>query len=147
MKYFNGLFPLVLIATATIIGLYAIYQNNIMISLLFLILVLLLVPVIVYAYCCKCTCRKDNCAHIIPSMLTIFLPKRKQTKYTTSDYLMLTGSLLIIFGFPQFWLVDHPALLVVFWSLTIIASGQILLFLCNKCTNKRCALCRNKLME
>jgi hypothetical protein len=52
-------------------------------------------------------------------------------------------SLLLIIFFPQFWLWKIKYLFILFWILLSISGAMILLFVCNKCDNKKCPACRN----
>ena len=69
---------------------------------------------ILYAYCAKCNVRLDNCSHVLPGKITRYLPQRKQGPYTFGDVAGTALFLGIIILFPQYWLLETAAALVLF---------------------------------
>lgn len=139
---FHGIVSISLLGISFLIGLFAVLTTSITMGLIYLFLIVSLFLVIVYSYCCKCSCREHSCGHVLPGKITKYLPKRKQSKYTTLDILSVLVSFLIMVIFPQFWLFKNLLLLLAFWSLLIIAIMEILLLVCTVCKNEKCALCK-----
>ncbi|MBN2425813.1 MAG: hypothetical protein JXR46_01090 [Calditrichaceae bacterium] len=137
-----GLLTLIMASMAYIIGLYVACSYSPWMGILYALLILLCVPVILYAYCRKCPAQ-NSCAHYLPAVLCRLLPARKQQPYTIKDITAVSISFIILTAVPQRWLIDEPALLILFWVLLITAALIIVLNLCGKCTNRYCAFCRN----
>ena len=137
-----GLLTLIMTGIAYVIGLYIVWSYALWTGILYTLLIILCVPVILYAYCRKCPAQ-NNCAHFLPAVLCRLLPAREQQPYTIKDLAAVSVSFIILTAVPQRWLIDVPALLILFWVFLITAAVLIILNLCGKCTNRYCAFCRN----
>jgi hypothetical protein len=141
MKKFNGISSIIFFGISLLIGLYTIMQNTVDLAIGYVIIMLIAVLLIPYVYCTKCPCRRTNCAHIIPGLITRFMPDRDSEPYTVIDLaivLILMGLLILL---PQFWLYNNILLFSIFWILSITAGLQILFFVCKTCDNTKCILC------
>lgn len=141
MKKFNGITSMILGGSSLLIGFYTLCINAINLAYLYTALLVLAAILIPYTYCTKCPCRKTNCAHVLPGLITRFMPNRELETYTIFDWAIvgiLTGLLIIL---PQYWLIKNIFLFSIFWILLIIAFLQIRLFICKVCDNKKCILC------
>jgi len=140
---FHGVFSLLLFSLAIVVALISLSSQSFWLALLYLVIVGLSSCGILYAYCSKCSVRHDNCSHVIPGSLTRYFPIRKQGPYTFLDYALTILCLFVLVLFPQYWLLtDHIALLL-FWILSVIATVEILVFVCRQCENVRCLMCPN----
>jgi hypothetical protein len=144
MKKFNGISSLLFFAVSILIGLYILWGNNINLAILYIILLIAAAVVIPYVYCTKCPCRKTNCAHVLPGLITRFMPDRDSEDYTVFDWAVVLIFMGLLIVLPQFWLYENILLFSVFWILSIVAGVQILLFVCKTCDNKKCILCRQR---
>ena len=142
----HGIVSLVLIAGAFLIGILIIIRSNFIAGLIYAALVIIGAVFIVYAYCTKCPIRTSGCRHVLPGLLTHWLPDRPQTAYTLIDYLTVTLILIILAVFPHPWLFEARGTLLLFWALLLAGLVEIILFVCKACGNVRCLVCkwRNK---
>jgi hypothetical protein len=138
----HGVVSLALIAGAFLIGLLIVLKSNVIAGLLYGVIVIVGSVLIIYAYCTKCPIRTSACRHILPGLLTPWLPKRAQAAYTVRDYLTVTLILVILIIYPHPWLVESKGSLLVFWALLSMGLVEILLFVCKGCGNVRCLICR-----
>ena len=138
---FHGVFSLLLIATAVVIASAYMFSQSLGWGLVYLAVIMLANPIVLYSYCAKCLCREDACSHYFPGKLTRLLPDRKPAPYSFIDYMGTAISLLVVFGFPQFWLWQNLAIFFVFWGVLIIGLVEILLFVCRTCDNTNCPNC------
>lgn len=137
MRRQHGVWSLVLVFVAIMIGAVSIKQSSIFIALVYIGLSLVSLVIVIYSFCSKCPCRHD-CGHVLPGKLTELLPKRVQGPYEKLDYFGVSLPFLFIIGFPQFWLVAQLQLIVTFWVLLIIAVIEITKKVCKGCGNKLC---------
>ena len=140
-RRFHGVFSLLLVFGALIIGLVSVFHESVVMGVVYLVIVLVSLPTIVYAFCSKCTCRLDSCGHVLPGPLTPWLPQRKQGDYTRLDFAGLLVPFLVLAAFPQWWLWKSMVLFAVFWVLFLLGLVEIRRCVCPDCTNKRCPLC------
>jgi len=134
----HGLISLSLMYISLAIGLFYVISDSRPLGLFYLALILLAPLVVVYAFCAKCPCRLDNCGHYLPGQLTKLFPPRKQGPYTGWDISGVAVPLAALLIFPQFWLWQNKIMLVIFWSLFIIALTEVKLFVCRGCGNEKC---------
>jgi hypothetical protein len=139
---FHGVFSLLLILAAVVMALFYLLSRSIGWGLVYLCIIIIANPVILYSYCAKCLCRQDACSHIFPGKLTRLLPARKQAPYSFLDYFTTAISFTVLFGFPQVWLRQRPAIFILFWILLIVGLVEILIFVCRACSNTNCPNCR-----
>ncbi|RDU25005.1 hypothetical protein [Anaerosacchariphilus polymeriproducens] len=142
---FHGVFSLLIIMFAMLIGLVSIMLHSIQIGLFYITALFLLPIVVIFSYCSKCMCRLEDCGHVFPGKITKLLPKRKVREYYLKDILGVMIPALILCGFPQYWLWKCKPLFFIFWALLLIGIAEIYLFVCKKCRNVNCKLCpKNK---
>ena len=84
---FHGIISLALIFAAVILALIYIQHHSSGLGLIYLLVIVSSVPTILFFYCAKCTCKDGACSHVLPGMLTRFLPKRKWDVVTAPDFL------------------------------------------------------------
>ena len=76
---FHGVVSLLLIFAAVIIALIYLLTLSSDLGLVYLAIVIITNPIVLYSYCAKCLCREEACSHVVPGMLTRFLPARKRS--------------------------------------------------------------------
>jgi hypothetical protein len=143
MKKFLGVTTLIMVNISVIIGFIGILYFSLILSLIYAGIIVISSFSIVYAYCAKCSCRFKDCAHVLPAKLACILPERKDLDYTKTDNLILITSLILLLGFPQYFLWHNTRFFILFWGLVVLSSVPIYLYLCKRCCNKKCALNRN----
>jgi hypothetical protein len=111
-----GIIALVMFLAAFLVGLYGILRYSVSAAGIYLMGSIAVYLVFVYAFCAKCPVR-DRCNHVIMGMVTRLMPARTAGAYTPCDLL----STVVFFGFvalfPQYWLIQNPLLMLVFWIL------------------------------
>jgi len=137
---FHGVFSLLLIFGSLVAGVISVFDESWAMGTVYIAIILFSMPMITYSFCSKCMCRIDSCGHVLPGRLTKLLPARKQVGYTALDILGLVVPMMLLLGFPQFWLWKNTPLLIVFWVLVLIGLTEVKLFVCAKCTNERCPM-------
>ena len=137
----HGVISLLLITAAVLIALVSMFSQSISRGLVYLTVLIIANPIVLYSYCAKCLCRVDSCSHVIPGQLTRMLPARKPGRYTFMDYFGTAMSLIVLFGFPQFWLWQNRAMFALFWGMLIIGLVEITFFVCRTCNNNNCPNC------
>lgn len=95
-------------------------------------------------FCTKCPAAPNNCSHVILGYLTKLFPRREKGSFTSSDYVIAVMIILVILTFPQYWLWKHTYFFIAFWTLLIIAGLEINAYVCRKCANHYCKMCKNK---
>jgi hypothetical protein len=140
MKKFNGITSLLFFGISVIIGLYILRTNSVNLAILYIVIMLATAIMIPYVYCTKCPCRKTNCAHVLPGLITRFMPDRDSESYTVIDWAIVMILLGLLILLPQFWLYENILLFSIFWILSITAVLQIQFFICKTCDNKKCIL-------
>ena len=144
MKKILGVSTLFLTGISLIIGFIGILYFSVILSLIYAGIIITASISIVYAYCTKCACRFNDCSHVFPGKLACILPNREDNDYSAIYNIILFISLILLLGFPQFFLWHNIFLFIIFWTLVILSFFPIVFFLCRKCSNKKCALNRNK---
>jgi len=139
----HGIISLTLAGIAIFLGIVAVFADNIFFGVIYLAVNILGFLIIVYSYCTKCAGRK-KCGHVILGKITKFLPSREQSNYTLFDYAGVVVPFLFIVVFPQFYLIKHIWMLIVFWVLMLIAVLEINKYVCTACVNSKCLMCKNK---
>ena len=141
MKKVNGITSLLFTGVSLLLGLYILWINNINLAILYLISMLIAGILIPYTYCTKCPCRNTSCAHVLPGLITHFMPDRESESYTIFDWAIVGTLMGLLIFLPQYWLFENLLLFSIFWILIITAFLQIRLFICETCDNKKCLLC------
>lgn len=136
----HGVLSLVVLFAAIIIGIYAIAQVSPKTAIAYTAITFVGLLIVVYSFCAKCPCRKGACGHVILGLVTSILPTRKETEYTTLDYLGVIIPLGFILLAPQIWLKNNVPLLIAFWLLAAVALLEIILRVCRGCENNYCPI-------
>lgn len=139
----HGILSLILFFMAVGIGAISIAPSSSLMAITYMLISAISFVLIVYSYCSKCSCRKHTCGHVLPGIITRFLPHRIEAGYTIMDYIGVALPLSFIVLFPQYWLNDNSLLIVSFWSLVLVAAVDILLKVCKGCENENCRLRKN----
>lgn len=135
---FHGLTSLGLVGCALILALVILFQESIVLGIVYLGVCTAGMVVVLYAFCARCPCKK-HCGHVLPGQIAGRF-HRRPGPYTPTDFAATAIALLILLGLPQFWLWQHPGVAVVFWVLTGIGLVQIRTYICRACTNVFCPL-------
>jgi hypothetical protein len=139
-KFFWGVFSLGLVISAFTLSAFVILQSNVRYGWAYILLAILGSTIVIFSYCAKCPI-KNNCLHVFPGLVARLFPTRKSAPYRNLDYLGVLLPLSLLILLPQFWLWDHPQLMLLFWLFLSLASGIILTRLCSHCGNQNCPLC------
>jgi len=149
-KFPHGLASMVIFGIALLVGFIPILEVSVLSATFYLMIIIFGFIIIIYSYCTKCDQRFD-CGHIILGKIAKWLPKRSNDSYSTLDYLGVLVPIMLILFYPQPLLWQHKYLPYVFWLLLIISSTEIIFYVCPKCQNTKCTLCKNcskkKLLE
>jgi hypothetical protein len=140
MKNFHGITSMLLFIASTEIAGYALFNYSALLGSAYILILILGFSFISLTYCIKCPIRA-KCNHIIPGLVSK-LRKYNSTDYTRRDIITTLITLLVIIGFPQYWMFKSFSLFIVFWIVISITLVEIFFFVCSKCSNKKCALCR-----
>jgi hypothetical protein len=142
---FHGYTSIILFFAAIATGIYAIAFYSITMAILNAIFLILMILSVSFYFCSKCPVR-ERCGHWIFGKVSQLVSKFKNEKYNTFD--MVFGTMLpivIVILLPQYWLIKTPLLLVVYWGLMAIAGIQVSFFVCTRCDNHKCVMCKNKI--
>lgn len=137
-RQYHGIASLLLIVVAILVGALKIFWVSPVWSMIYLGISLISAAVIIFSFCSKCPCRVTACGHVFPGKLTKYLPKREESPYETRDLVGVIVPIIILFIFPQPWLIQDFMLLSVFWGLILVALIDISLCVCKGCTNNYC---------
>jgi hypothetical protein len=143
MRIFHGLLTGVLLASMLTLAVRAIALDSIVLAVVYVAVAIAAFTGMVAAVCTKCECRLTACGHLLPGPLTRFLPPRAQTPYTTLDWSIVTAAALLLVGPPQYWLARDTTALVTFWVLGATAAVDVRLYVCARCGNRLCPMCKN----
>ena len=147
MKNLHGIVSLILFKTAVLTALVYLFAISTVAGLIYLALISVAVPSVMFAYCAKCDARDNYCSHLFPGKATRWLPSRKPGPYSLADIFVTAVSLAAIIIFPQFWLWQNKAVLLFFWTLSVMATIEILLRVCPDCRNHNCMMCKNPIEQ
>lgn len=139
----HGIISIVIVFLAFVIGITAIFLERPDLAFLYILIILAGFLIIMYSYCTKCEGR-FNCGHVIIGKIAQWLPVRKNGSYTKLDYIGVILPFLIVLVFPQIWLWKIKWMFFAFWILLIIAVLEINKYVCTKCVNVKCVMCKNK---
>ncbi len=124
-------------------GAAVLVKGSIILLAVYTAAVLLSIIAIVAAYCRKCYKRNRECVHFNVGKLSVLMPPVDNRTYTRTEYLVTVCAVLLITGFPQYFLIQHRLLFVLFWVLTAAGVIEIFTFVCTDCRNGLCVFCRN----
>lgn len=145
MRNLHGIISIILAFSAFGLGAIQISFSSVLTSVVYLLIIFIFVLITAKNYCAKCNSR-EYCNHYIFGKISVFLTEPDSSEYKMSDYLSVGVTLISVILFPQFWLFENPVLLLIFWFLLIVAGLEIYFYVCNRCINKKCAIC-GKLKE
>lgn len=141
----HGIISLFLFLIAFAVGIAAIVPYSILLGFASLAIDVAALIVISVVYCSKCPCR-DNCNHLIVGKLSVLFSKKRTGEYNTFDLVVgVVIPVLVALSFPQYWLFKNMTLLLIYWGCIAIAGIEIYFFVCSKCNNTKCTMCRNKM--
>jgi hypothetical protein len=140
----HGLVSILLAIFALVLGLYSVISQSLVYGLMYAAVMTVSPFIIGYAFCSKCPCKVDSCGHVFVGKITKYVPERKQGSYTMIDYIAVCIPVLVLIAFPQMWLWDNKILFGIFWVCFMAAGIDVIFFVCTRCGNKECAMCRNK---
>lgn len=149
LKKYNihGIISISLIFISFGIGVVSIAPYSILLSIVALLIIVLAIFTVSIVYCSKCNCR-DYCNHYIFGKISVLVSKKNLKQYNSID--MLLGVVLplgIAIAFPQYWLFKNSILLICYWAIIAIAGLEVMFFVCPRCKNDKCSMCKNKLGE
>jgi hypothetical protein len=142
---FHGYISIVFFFISIIIGIISIVPYSLHAALLNALTVFIMIFSVSFYYCSKCPTR-ELCNHWLFGKVSKLVSKYKPENYNTFD--LLFGTILplaIVVLMPQFWLLKSPVLLLLYWSFMALAVVDVVFFVCTKCENQKCGMCRNKL--
>ncbi len=143
MKYNkHGIISIVVAFLAFVLAIAAISYNRSILAFIYILIILSGFVIIIYSYCTKCEGR-FSCGHVVIGKIAQWLPHRVNSSYTNLDYMGVIIPFLIILIFPQIWLWKIKWMFVLFWILLIVAVFEIKKFVCTRCVNTKCVLCKN----
>ncbi len=136
----HGVVSLLVIFGALILGLVVISWESSTLAGLYGGLLLVSSLLIIFSFCTSCRCGQDSCGHVFPGMIAKIFPGR-EGPYTALDFIATGTAILVMVGFPQYWLWEHTAPFIIFWILVLISVIDIRRFVCVSCENSQCHLC------
>jgi len=134
----HGLLSIVLLDTANLVALVALFLTSPIQGAIFLFCYIGGAVLIVYSYCCKCSCREHGCAHVVPGLFASALPRRRPGKYTGTDLMGVALPVTVLLIFPQSALMSFGWPFYLYWGLVSAGILDIVMFVCPRCDNKRC---------
>ena len=143
---FHGVFSLALIDLAFIIAIYSIALQSIAMAGLFTLLIIVGFGIVIYSFCTKCSSNKD-CGHVLLGPIAQKMPKKEIGNYKTKHYLGALVPILILVAIPQYWIWQSLWSGISFWALFAIAGSEVNKFVCTKCNNRACALCKKDIFK
>ena len=147
MKNFpHGIVSLFLTSVALLTGIVAISTENLIFGTGYVAILIAGFLIVTYSYCTKCPSR-FKCGHVIFGKIAQRIPNRKKANYSNLDYLGVILPLLFIMLIPQLWLWKTTWMFVSFWILMAVSVLEINRFVCLKCSNSKCMLCRNECVK
>lgn len=140
----HGFVSTLLIFISFGIGIASIAYYSIWLSIVSLFTIVMSFLIISVFYCSKCKCR-DKCNHLILGKISILFTKSNPGKYTFNNLIAgVIVPMLIVIALPQYWLFKQPVLLISYWIIFAFAGLEIYFFICTRCLNDKCSMCRNK---
>lgn len=139
----HGKIASIIILASFVLAATAVYlYGSLLLAILYCVCLAFSLTAIVAAYCRKCYQKNKDCVHFNLGKLSHFMPTPQNGKYTVLEYSVTIAAVLLILGFPQYWLVQNQSILAAYWLLTLGAVCEILVFVCRACKNRLCAFCR-----
>ena len=141
----HGAISAILFLISFSIGVISVFLNSVFIGIFDLLFIAAAFIVVAVVYCSKCRCR-EHCNHIFIGWLSVLLSKKNETPYNAFDIVAGLTPLFAAIAFQQFWLIENQILLICFWVALLSGGLEAYLFVCNKCRNYACKMCRNKII-
>lgn len=135
-----GVAALVAIGVSIIIGLFAVYKASVLFAGIYVGLIFSCGFLVLYYYCSKCECNATRCSHKYPGKLACKIKKKSNDPYTRFDQFITVLSVVVLLGFPQYWLLKDSLFLVIFWSFTFVGATMVFFYICPRCHNKKCII-------
>ncbi len=142
----HGIISLFFTAAALLLGIFAISAGNLIYGIVYVVILITGFLVVIYSYCTKCSGR-FNCGHVIFGKIAQRMPKRKSSSYSNLDFLGVMIPLILMMVIPQFWLWKTTWMFAAFWILMIVSVLEINRYVCSRCANSKCLLCRNECVK
>lgn len=139
----HGIVSMTLISIAVVIGMVVMSLQSLYLGLIGLLSFLLFMIPVAALFCSKCD-NRENCVHWFPGKISKLLSKARKGPYTNIEIASVIATFLILIALPQYWLMDFSWLMVVYWLLMVAAVFEISNFVCTKCINRKCPMCKNK---
>lgn len=139
----HGIISIIMYLLTFGIGVYSVVLYSLLLGLLYFLFIVYAFIAVAVVYCSKCQCR-EHCNHIIIGKISVLASKKNNSPYTLFDIVIGLAPMLLAIIFPQYWLIHNPALITGFWLLLLTGGLEAYLFVCNKCMNYKCKMCRNK---
>jgi hypothetical protein len=134
----HGVLSLIFLSLSLAIALVSIGISSVLLAILYACVLGLSGTVILYSFCARCMCRDTTCGHVIPGLLTRYLPRRKAGRYTRMDRFGVLLPAVVSLAYPQYWLLGNLWGWGVFWILMLGAATEIRVYVCRGCTNRYC---------
>jgi len=132
-----GVFSLLLLIAAVMIGVLAIGLFSPLYAAAYLCIAILSSGAVIAIFCTKCPLRGRNCVHLLPGMVAVLLPGR-QGGYTAAENAAVSVAIVVIAAIPQYWLLSKLLLFVAFWLLGSVGLSLINRHVCPGCGNTCC---------
>jgi hypothetical protein len=143
----HGLLSLVFLSVSAVIAFFFIGRSSVLLAVLYGCVLGLSGIAVLYSFCAKCMCRDTTCGHVIPGMLTRYLPRRLSGRYTAGDKVGVLIPVLVSLVYPQYWLIGNLGAWSAFWILIIGAAAEIRTHVCYGCANRHCPLRQSPKVE
>jgi hypothetical protein len=143
----HGLLSLVFLSVSIVIALFSIGRTSVLLATLYVCILGLSGIVILYSYCSRCMCRDTTCGHVLPGMLTRYLPRRMSGRYTRMDLFGVLLPAIVSLAYPQYWLIGNLWEFGAFWILFIGSVVETHTYVCRGCMNRHCPVRQVTLTE
>jgi hypothetical protein len=143
----HGMLSLVLLGASAVLAFFFIGRSSILLAILYGCVLGLSGIAILYSFCAKCMCRDTTCGHVIPGLLTHYLPRRVSGRYSRADLAGIILPVIVSLAYPQYWLIGNLWGWSAFWIVTIGALVEIRLYVCSGCTHRYCPARRSPPLE
>lgn len=137
-KRVHRLASICILAATIVTGIIAIGMDSIFYAVLYSVITILCLGFAVALFCSKCPCRLTDCGPMLFGQITRIFPQRSSEPYSKQDIFLRNTALFIIICIPQFWLIQHPVMFIVFWILAIVRWIHLIKWVCVSCGNRFC---------
>ncbi|MDD1677840.1 MAG: hypothetical protein LUO93_01480 [Methanomicrobiales archaeon] len=136
----HGMLSLVFLSISLLMAFISIGRSSVLLAILYICILGLSGIVLLYSFCSKCMCRDTTCGHVIPGILTRYLPRRMSGRYTRQDHLGTLFPILVGLIYPQYWLLGNLWWWSAFWIFFIAGAVDTRIQVCQGCGNRYCRL-------